>query len=80
VAARMEEALTAAGLEPLVDDRKERPGVKFNDADLLGMPYCVILGPRGLKEGMVEIKARATGERIEVAVDEAVAWLVERCV
>jgi len=77
-AATMESALTAAGFEPLVDDRKERPGVKFNDADLLGMPYCVILGPRGLKEGKVEIKARATGERVEVAVDKAVAWLVER--
>jgi len=75
VAARLEEALTRAGHEPLVDDRAERPGVKFKDADLLGLPYCVILGPRGLKEGKVEIKTRATGERLEVAVDEAVAWL-----
>ena len=78
VAARMEQELIAAGYEPLVDDRKERPGVKFNDADLLGMPYCVILGPRGLKEGKVEIKTRATGERVEVAVDEAVGWLTTR--
>jgi len=79
VAATMERELTAAGHEPLVDDRKERPGVKFNDADLLGMPYCVTVGPRGLKEGKVEIKERATGERLEIAVDEAVAWLTERC-
>ncbi len=79
VAAAMERELTAAGHEPLVDDRKERPGVKFNDGDLLGLPYCVTVGPRGLKEGKVEIKARATGERVEVAVEQAVGWLTERC-
>ncbi|HEX9593075.1 MAG TPA: proline--tRNA ligase [bacterium] len=78
VATALEEALTAAGLEPLVDDRPERPGVKFKDADLLGLPYCVTVGPRGLAEGKVEIKERRSGTRHEVALDQAVGWLTER--
>ncbi|RMF80810.1 MAG: proline--tRNA ligase, partial [Nitrospirae bacterium] len=77
-AARLERELTAAGLEPLVDDRRERPGVKFKDADLIGLPYCVVIGPRGLAEGKVEIKERATGERHHVALEEALPWLRQR--
>jgi prolyl-tRNA synthetase len=77
-ATTLEVALTAAGLEPLVDDRAERPGVKFKDADLLGLPYCVTVGPRGLADGKVEIKERRSGTRHDVAVDEAVVWLTER--
>jgi len=78
VSAELEGSLTRAGLEPLVDDRKERPGVKFKDADLLGLPYCVTIGPRGLAEGKVEVKERRSGERHEVAVDDAAAWLTQR--
>jgi prolyl-tRNA synthetase len=78
VAAELEETLTRAGLEPLMDDRKERPGVKFKDADLLGLPYCVTIGPRGLAEGKVEVKERRTGERRDVAVTDAAAWLTTR--
>jgi len=78
VSAELEATLTGAGLEPLVDDRKERPGVKFKDADLLGLPYCVTIGPRGLAEGKVEVKERRSGERHEVAVDDAAAWLTQR--
>lgn len=78
VSAELEASLTRAGLEPLVDDRKERPGVKFKDADLLGLPYCVTIGPRGLAEGKVEVKERRSGERHEVAVDDAAAWLTQR--
>lgn len=60
-----------AGLSVLYDDRDARAGVKFNDADLLGMPTIVVLG-RGLKDGMVEVKDRASGERADVALAEVV--------
>jgi prolyl-tRNA synthetase len=78
VATALEEALAAVGMEPLVDDRPERPGVKFKDADLLGLPYCVTVGPRGLADGKVEIKERRSGTRHEVPVDRAVEWLTAR--
>ena len=63
-AAALESALTAAGLDVLVDDRDQRPGFKFKDADLIGIPLRVVVGERGLKEGKIEIKwrARAGGE------------------
>ena len=60
-------------METVVDDRSERPGVKFADNDLMGFPYQIILGKRGLKNGTVELKDRATGEREDVAIDEVVA-------
>lgn len=63
-------ALVELGIEVLLDDRKERPGVKFNDADLLGLPYQVVLGKRAVAKGLCELKDRATGERSEVALDE----------
>ena len=71
-------AAVDAGLEVVVDDRKERPGVKFADADLMGYPYQVILGKRGVKNGIAEVKDRATGERTEVAIGEVVAWLADK--
>ena len=72
------EGLAEAGVEVVIDDRKERPGVKFNDADLMGFPYQVLCGRRGIKNGTVEIKDRATGEREDVALDEVVAYLSEK--
>lgn len=57
------------GFEVVIDDRKERPGVKFADADLIGWPMQVIVGKRGLAEKKVEIKRRRTGERREVSLD-----------
>ena len=54
--------LQAAGFEVLYDDRDERAGVKFNDADLLGIPLRLTVGGRGLKNGVVEMKVRRTGE------------------
>ena len=57
-AAALETALTAAGLDVLVDDRDQRPGVKFKDADLIGIPLRVVVGERGLKDGTIEIKWR----------------------
>ncbi|MBD0861298.1 proline--tRNA ligase [Gordonia sp. zg691] len=63
--------LDAAGLEVLLDDRKASPGVKFKDAELLGMPTVVVVG-RGYANGTIEIRDRFTGEAAEVAVDGAV--------
>ena len=54
--------LTAAGVEVLYDDRDERPGVKFKDADLIGVPFRIAVGKKGLAEGVVELK-RAGGHR-----------------
>ena len=76
----MTDELAAADLEVLLDDRSERPGVKFADADLIGLPWQVILGKRGVKEGKAEVKCRATGERFDVPMDELVSWLSERIV
>ena len=80
VAERVVEELSAADLEVLLDDRKERPGVKFADADLIGIPYQVILGKRGVANGMAEVKVRETGERLDVPMDEVASWLAERVV
>jgi prolyl-tRNA synthetase len=65
--------LTEAGVEALYDDRDERPGVKFKDADLLGLPVRITVGSRAVKEGTVEIRRRRTGEEIAVVPAEAVA-------
>ena len=61
------------GTDALYDDRPERAGVKFNDADLMGHPWQIVVGPRGAANGKVELKRRATGERVELAIDEALA-------
>jgi prolyl-tRNA synthetase len=63
----------ALGQDGLYDDREERAGVKFADADLMGHPWQVIVGPRGAAKGTVELKRRATGERQEVAAEGALA-------
>ncbi|MHC1560338.1 proline--tRNA ligase [Actinomycetospora sp. C-140] len=68
------DGLAAAGLEVLLDDRKASPGVKFADAELLGMPTTLTVG-RGLANGVVEVTDRASGERREVPVDTVVAEL-----
>ncbi|MDY7000396.1 MAG: proline--tRNA ligase [Thermodesulfobacteriota bacterium] len=62
-------ALKLLGVDTLWDDREERPGVKFKDADLMGMPMQLVVGGKGLKRGVVEAKDRRTGERIELAAD-----------
>ncbi len=70
------EALQAAGIDALLDDRSERPGVKFKDADLLGIPLRITVGSRGLSQGTVEMKKRTESESQDLPVDEAVpaAW------
>ncbi|PCJ09404.1 MAG: proline--tRNA ligase [Rhodobacteraceae bacterium] len=70
-------ALTAAGLEPLYDDRKERAGGKFATMDLIGLPWRITVGPRGLKNGVVELTSRRTGESVEMSPEEAVKKVVE---
>ena len=64
--------LTAAGVEVLIDDRNERPGVKFKDADLIGIPLRITVGRRA-GEGIVEVKRRDSDEAVEMTADEAVA-------
>ena len=75
VAERMWAELAAAGVETVIDDRDERAGVKFNDADLIGWPFQLVVGKKSLAEGMVELKDRATGERSTVALDDAVSHI-----
>ncbi len=67
--------LRETGVEVLYDDREERAGVKFSDMDLIGLPRQLIVGPKGLAAGRVEIKDRATGERKEMSIDSALARL-----
>ncbi len=69
--------LADAGVEVVIDDRDERAGVKFADADLIGWPYQVVVGKKGVAAGVVEVKTRATGERVEVSIAEAAKTVAE---
>ena len=64
-------ALEGAGKSVLYDDTDERPGGKFATADLIGVPWQLVIGPKGVAEGVVELKRRATGEKSTVALDAA---------
>lgn len=64
-------ALTDAGVDPLYDDRDDRPGAKFAATDLVGIPWQVIVGPKGVADGVVELKRRQTGERQTLSLDAA---------
>jgi prolyl-tRNA synthetase len=64
-------ALTAAGIDPLYDDRDDRPGAKFAATDLVGIPWQLIVGPKGVAEGVVELKRRATGDRQTLPLEAA---------
>jgi prolyl-tRNA synthetase len=68
--------LTKAGCEVLYDDREERPGVKFAEMDLIGIPWQVVVGPKGVAKGMVEVKRRAGGAREELSADAAINRVV----
>jgi prolyl-tRNA synthetase len=73
-------ALTKSGVEVLLDDRDERPGIKFKDADLVGIPFRLTVGEKAAKEGKVEIRTRKTGETVKVArgsAAEAAAKIVQ---
>ena len=69
--AMCEQLYAAFGGNALYDDRTDRAGAKFADADLMGHPWQIVVGPRGAAAGKVELKRRATGERVEVSVEEA---------
>ena len=71
VAEQAYKALTALGKEPLLDDRDDRPGAKFASLDLVGIPWQLIVGPKGVADGVVELKRRATGERQTLPLDAA---------
>ncbi|MGC1548122.1 MAG: proline--tRNA ligase [Rhodanobacter sp.] len=68
--------LSAAGIDVLYDDTQERAGGKFKNMDLIGLPWQVIVGPRGLKDGQVELKRRATGAREQLSIDAVLNRLV----
>jgi prolyl-tRNA synthetase len=67
--------LSAKGVDVLYHDRDERPGAKFATADLIGIPYQIMVGPKGLAQERVEFKRRADGERELISFEEAVARL-----
>lgn len=71
------QALSKEGIEILYDDREETPGVKFKDADLIGIPLRITLGEKNLKKGLVEIKKRRTGETLLVQKEETVEKIKE---
>jgi prolyl-tRNA synthetase len=71
-------ALTAAGVEVLFDDRKERPGVMFADMELLGIPHHIVIGERNLDERQVEYKNRRSGEKSLLAIDDVVAEILAK--
>jgi prolyl-tRNA synthetase len=71
------EQLREAGRDILYDDRDERGGVKLGSMDLIGLPWQVIVGPRGIASGTVELKRRSTGEREELSIESAIARLTE---
>ncbi|MGH6675822.1 MAG: His/Gly/Thr/Pro-type tRNA ligase C-terminal domain-containing protein, partial [Xanthobacteraceae bacterium] len=68
-------ALTAKGVETLYHDLDERPGAKFATADLIGVPWQILVGPRGLAEGKIELKRRSDGQRELVSPADALARL-----
>jgi len=70
------EQLRETGVEVLYDDRDERGGVKLGSMDLIGLPWQVIVGPRGVAAGTVELKRRSTGEREELSIESALARLI----
>ncbi len=69
--------ISAVGIDVLYDDREERPGAKFATMDLIGIPWQLTVGPRGLATGVVELKRRSSGEREEVSIESALARLID---
>ena len=80
VAERLYDELLSAGVDVLLDDRDGRPGVKFADAELVGIPLRVAIGPRGLDNGQLEFTVRSDGEKVDVPIDEVVARVVDAVV
>ena len=68
-----EQLYAGFGGDALYDDRTDRAGAKFADADLMGHPWQIVVGPRGAAAGTVELKRRATGERVELSPQDAIS-------
>ena len=67
--------LKAAGIDVLLDDRKERPGIMFADAELIGIPHTLVIGDRSIDNGVIEYKDRASGEKQEVKIEEVIEFI-----
>jgi prolyl-tRNA synthetase len=70
IAEKLYADLQNAKIDALFDDREERPGVKFKDHDLIGIPLQIVIGARGIKNGVIEMKTRRNGEKSNIAIDE----------
>jgi prolyl-tRNA synthetase len=77
-AERLYDELRSAGFEVLYDDRDARPGVKFADDELLGIPRRVVIGDKGIERGMLEYRGRRASESEDVPIDRLLPWLRER--
>ncbi len=74
------QAFKAAGVDVLIDDRDARAGVKFADAELIGIPHRITLGPRGMADGQAEVTNRATGDTGNISIDEVVSHLAPQII
>jgi len=70
--------LQEQGVDVIWDDRADSPGVKFKDADLIGFPFQIVVGARGLKSGQVELKNRRTGKKDDIPLEQIEAELLKR--
>ncbi|HSB33637.1 MAG TPA: His/Gly/Thr/Pro-type tRNA ligase C-terminal domain-containing protein, partial [Nitrospirota bacterium] len=80
LAEEMYTALEEKGFEALLDDRDERAGIKFKDADLIGIPWRIVIGEKNLRDGLVEVKERRTGAVEKVRVEAAVEAIAKKLV
>ena len=76
-AEELDAKLQAAGADPLYDDRDDRPGAKLAAIDLIGIPWQIVVGPRGMANGVVEVKNRRTAEAVEVSPDSALSMVMQ---
>jgi len=74
---RLYEKLSEAGLDVIIDDRDERPGVKFKDAELVGFPYRVTIGPKGIEQGVFELVRRRDGRKSDLPIEHAAETILE---
>jgi prolyl-tRNA synthetase len=72
------DGFVSAGVDVLLDDRIERPGVKFADSELIGIPYRVTIGPKDVEDGTAEVTVRADMAKDQIALDEVVTTLADR--
>jgi len=77
---KLYEELQDAGIEVLLDDRKERPGVMFSDAELIGIPHRLTFGERGLDAGTIEYRSRKDSENSEISLAKVIGFLTSQLV